>query len=232
MERSPINGVKSMTNQHPIIDLRHQIDWRRRVLSEACTLGLWTGAAFLFNHLWRSTAHGRPSAAMTHRAVTHIGMSVSQKLAIQLSEAGVAARHSHAIAVPVFNNPWIVLRAAHHASAHTLPFAASGIDRGVLGFAASLLAAAAFLLLWKLGSAVGIRPLPSNREHEARTFKLCATSLQVARNSQICTVHHDDDGQILAISRHPPSTTASLKTLPRLAPESGDANSRTASIAA
>lgn len=190
-----------MTNQHPIIDLRHQFDWRRRVLSETLTLGLWAGAALLFAQVWRSAAHFNAKSIMVERVVDPIGNFVSHNPAI-LSEAGLAVRHSHTLHVPLFHNHWIVTPGAHHASAHTHAIAISGLDHGVLSFAAIVLVTAAALLLWNLGSALGGRRAPSQSVHEPRAIKLCPKNLHLAQNSQICTVHHDEDGQIIAIAHH------------------------------
>ncbi len=190
-----------MTNQYPIIDLRHQIDWRTRVLSETLTLGLWAGAALLFAQVWRSAAHFNAMNIMVERVVDPIGNLVSHNPAI-LSEAGLTVRHSHTLHIPLFHNHWIVTPGAHHASAHTHAISISGLDHGILSFGAIVLATAAALLLWNLGSALGGRRAPPQSAQEPRAIKLCPKNLQLAKNSQICTVHHDEDGQIIAIARH------------------------------
>jgi poly-beta-1,6-N-acetyl-D-glucosamine biosynthesis protein PgaD len=190
-----------MTNPYPIIDLRHQFDWRRRVLSEALTLSLWAGAGILFTRLWRSTAHSSPLKIMMERAAGPIEDFVFHSSAI-LSGTGLAVRHSHTLHIPLFHNHWIATPGAHHASAYTHVVAISGIDHGVLSFVAIVLATATFLLLWNLSSALGRRRTPSQNEREVHAIKLCPQNLQVGQDSQICTVHHDEDGQIIAIARH------------------------------
>jgi poly-beta-1,6-N-acetyl-D-glucosamine biosynthesis protein PgaD len=134
-----------------IINARRQIGWRRRLLSDVSTAGLWIG----WIYLWL------PVFSKLHQVIRHhLGLE-TEVIEVLEAAAPISIRHS----------------------------------------LEALLGTSALLLLWTL--------LPRRRvtqshavetiEDYARYFGLTVEEIAAGRESRICVVTHDDDGDIVRV---------------------------------
>ncbi len=143
-------------NPRPIINIRNQLSWHRRLYSDASTLALWSA------WLWLC----RPAI------LGAIGM------------LGVAFGMKH----PARGTP----------VASALP--------SVEEMALLLICVSVLLLLWnRLSRVPAVRPRVNMMPDYERHFGLSGEQIAVARDSQRCVVHHDEQGCIIGIEAATPT---------------------------
>ncbi len=168
---------------HPlIINARRQLSWNRRLLSDASTLALWT--------MWLWLCR---SALL--RVMDMVGMALGLRHATVTHSTAVHGALTHATSSHV--------TAAHVAVAHATSIAPVVPVGGMLTIEdaiVALIGTCSLLMLWnRLASQPAPMPRLAIVPDYAGHFGIEPRQLADARDSNVCTVHHDEAGRILRI---------------------------------
>lgn len=138
-----------------IINARHQLDWRQRLLTDAATAGLWVFWLTLMQPL---------TSLLQFQVSGHFGLAV-RPLAMNLFLFGHKSLH------------WLL----------------------ALGGTSGLLLAWSRLPVRPAGSLAVSCPI----QVASRRHAVCGEQLRSGRGANVCVVHHDEQGRIIAIeTRH------------------------------
>jgi hypothetical protein len=170
-----------------IINARRQLSWNRRLLSDASTVALWSMWLWLCRSaLLRVMDVAGSALGLRHATVTHATTAAHVTAAHHATAAHSAVAHAAAV--------------THATTVVAPPIIPTGGILTLEDAVVALIGTCTLLMLWNRLSS---QPAPTPRlaivPDYAGHFGIEPRQLADARDSGVCTVHHDEAGRILRI---------------------------------